>query len=74
MGIFGEQMRGVFCLALAALVSQVQNIIFHIEHLFTLSLVPIAQQPGRAGVLGSPVSVSLIISMIFQTAVQGEKL
>ncbi len=36
----------VFCPALAALASQVQNIIF-----LTL-LVPIAQKPGQAGVLG----------------------
>jgi hypothetical protein len=37
--------------ALAALVSPVQNIIFLTIHFFTL-LVPIAQQPGQAGVLG----------------------
>jgi hypothetical protein len=37
--------------ALAALVSPVQNIIFLTVHLFTL-LVPFAQQPGQAGVLG----------------------
>ncbi len=40
-----------FCPALAALVSPVKNIIFLTVHFFTL-LVPIAQQPGQAGVLG----------------------
>ncbi len=40
-----------FCPALAGLVSPVQNIIFLTVHFFTL-LVPIAQQPGQAGVLG----------------------
>ncbi len=40
-----------FCLALAALVSPVQNIIFLTAH-FSLYSVPIAQQPGQAGVLG----------------------
>jgi hypothetical protein len=41
-----------FCHALAALVvSPVQNIIFLTIHFSTL-LVPIAQQPGQAGVLG----------------------
>jgi hypothetical protein len=45
-----------FCPALAVLVSSVQNIIFLTAHFITL-LVPIAQQPGQAGVLaGSPVS------------------
>jgi hypothetical protein len=39
-----------FCHALAALVSPVQNI-FLAAHFFTL-LVPTAQQPGQAGVLG----------------------
>jgi hypothetical protein len=36
---------------LAALVSPVRNIIFLTGHFFTF-LVPIAQQPGQAGVLG----------------------
>jgi hypothetical protein len=40
-----------FCLALAALDSTVQNIIFLIVHFFAL-FVPIAQLPGQAGVLG----------------------
>jgi hypothetical protein len=43
-----------YCLALAACSSQhstVQNIIFLAAHVFT-SLVPIAQQPGQAVVLG----------------------
>jgi hypothetical protein len=40
-----------FYFALAALVRPVQNIIFLGEHFFTL-LVPIAQQPGQAVVLG----------------------
>ncbi len=40
-----------FCPTLAALVSQVQNIIFLTAHFFTL-LVPITQQPGQAVVLG----------------------
>ncbi len=40
-----------FCSALAALVSPEQNIIFLTAHFFT-SLVPIAQQPGQAVVLG----------------------
>ncbi len=39
------------CLVLASLVSPVQNIIFLPVLFFTL-LVPIAQQPGQAGVLG----------------------
>ena len=66
MGTQRVQMRGVlpwlvrwtrragtidFCLALAALDSTVQNIIFLTIHFFTL-LVPIAQQPGQAGMLG----------------------
>jgi hypothetical protein len=37
--------------ALAALLRQVQNIIFLTEHFYTI-LVPIAQQPGQAVVLG----------------------
>jgi hypothetical protein len=41
-----------FCPALAGLFSPVQNIMFLTVHFFTL-LVPIAQQPGQAGVLGS---------------------
>jgi hypothetical protein len=40
-----------FSPALAALVNLVQNIIFLPAHFFTL-LVPIAQQPGPAAVLG----------------------
>ncbi len=40
-----------FCLALAALFSPLQNLIFLTAHFFTL-LVPIARQPGQAGVLG----------------------
>ncbi len=40
-----------FCPALAAIVSPAQNVIFLTVHFFTL-LVPIAQQPGQAGVLG----------------------
>jgi hypothetical protein len=40
-----------FCPAWAALVSPVQNIIFLPARFFTL-LVPIAQQPGQAVVLG----------------------
>ncbi len=40
-----------FCTASASIVSMVQNIIFFTIHFFTL-LVPIAQQPGQAGVLG----------------------
>jgi hypothetical protein len=40
-----------FCPALAALVSPVQTITFLIAHFFAL-LVPIAQQPGQAVVLG----------------------
>jgi hypothetical protein len=40
-----------FCPALAAQVSPVQNSIFLTAHLFTF-LIPIAQQPGRAVVLG----------------------
>jgi hypothetical protein len=40
-----------FCPALAALVSPVKNIIFLPLLFFTL-LVPIAQQPWQAGVLG----------------------
>jgi hypothetical protein len=43
--------QSIFCPALAALVSPVQNIIFNTIHFFTL-LVPIAQQPGQAGMLG----------------------
>ncbi len=39
------------CPALTALFSQLQNIIHFTVHFFTL-LVPIAQQPGQAGVLG----------------------
>jgi hypothetical protein len=39
-----------FCSALAALDSQVQNIIFLNAHLFTL-IVSIAQHTGQAGVL-----------------------
>ncbi len=39
------------CPALAVLVSPVQNIIFLTAHFFTL-LVPIAQQPAQAVVLG----------------------
>jgi hypothetical protein len=39
------------CPALAALVNPVQNIVFLPVQFFTL-LVPIAQQPGQAGVLG----------------------
>jgi hypothetical protein len=46
-----------FCLALAALVSQLQNIIFLPLHFFTL-LVPIIQQPGAGWRGGSPVCVS----------------
>jgi hypothetical protein len=38
--------------ALAALISPVQNIIVLTVHFLTF-LVPIAQQPGQAGVLGS---------------------
>ena len=60
MGTYGVQMKGVlpwlvrlacrastrdFYLALIALVSPVQNIIFLISHFFTL-LVLIAKQPG----------------------------
>ncbi len=48
-----------FCPALAALVSPVQNIIFLTIHFFTL-LVPIAQQPGQAVVLGR---LSLYVSL-----------
>jgi hypothetical protein len=44
-----------FCPALAALLRQVQNIIFLAEHFYTI-LVPIAQQPGQAVVLGLCVS------------------
>jgi hypothetical protein len=40
-----------FCPVLDALVSPVQNIIFRTGQFFTL-LVPTAQQPGQAGVLG----------------------
>ncbi len=73
MGTQREQMRGDlpwlvrwtrpastvdFCLALAALISPEQNIIFLTVHFFTF-LVPIAQQPGQAGVLGRLSLVSL---------------
>jgi hypothetical protein len=47
-----------FCPALPALVSPVQNIIFLSAHFFTL-VVPIAQQPGQAVVLGR---LSLLVS------------
>ncbi len=40
-----------FCPAWAAVISPVQNIIFISPHFFTM-LVPFAQQPGQAGVLG----------------------
>jgi hypothetical protein len=50
-----------FCSALAALVSPVHNIIFLTVHFFTL-LVPIAQQPGQAGVLGR---LSLIMTVVY---------
>jgi hypothetical protein len=42
------------CLASASLVSPVQNIIILALHFSTLlhTIVPIAQQPGQAGVLG----------------------
>jgi hypothetical protein len=66
MGALGVQIKGVlpwlvrwacragtrdFCPALAALVSPVQNITFFTALFFTI-LVPIAQQPGQAVVLG----------------------
>ncbi len=46
-----------FCHALAALVSLVEDIMFLITHFL---LVPIANQPGQAGVLGR-LSLSLWI-------------
>ncbi len=47
-----------FCPALVDLVSPVQNIIYLTAHFFTL-VVPIAQQPGQAVVLGR---LSLLVS------------
>ncbi len=66
MGTYGVQMKQVlswlvrwtrrastkdFCPTLAALVNPGQNIIFLTAHFFTL-LIPLAQQPEQAGVLG----------------------
>ncbi len=50
-----------FCPALAALVSQIQNIIFHTANFFTI-LVPIAHATWAGGRAGSPVCVSLEVT------------
>jgi hypothetical protein len=50
-----------FCPALAALVSQVQNIIFLTEHFFTF-LVPMAHATWAGGRAGSPISVLLEVT------------
>ncbi len=78
MGIQREQMKGVlpwlvrwthragtidFCPALAALISQVQNIIFLTAHFFTfISLHRPETWAGRRA--GSPVSVSLLSTFL----------
>ncbi len=55
-----------FCSALAALVSQ-NKILFSSPHTYTLNLVPIAQQPGQAAVLGRlSLCICLCLSLTHQ--------